>query len=63
MSRNLEKIKLAFLNEFRNSKYEFQYIKNLKEIKKVQNETVWDFDQIFKDTMGRLTFHIVDEKQ
>jgi len=56
MSRNLEKIKLAFLNEFRNSKYEFQYIKNLKEIKIVQNETVWDFDQIFKDAMGRLTF-------
>jgi hypothetical protein len=28
----------------------------------VQNETVWDYDQRFKDVMGRLTFHIPDEK-
>jgi hypothetical protein len=24
----------------------------------VKNETVWDYDQRFKDVMGRLTFHI-----
>jgi hypothetical protein len=28
----------------------------------VQNETVWDYDQRFKDVMGRLTFHIPDEQ-
>jgi hypothetical protein len=28
----------------------------------VQNETVWDYNQIFKYVMGRLTFHIPDEQ-
>jgi hypothetical protein len=40
-------------------KYESQYITELKEIKQVQTESVWDYDQIFKDLMGRLTFQIL----
>jgi hypothetical protein len=38
------------------------YITELKEIKQVQTNSIWDFDQIFKDVMGRLTFHIPDRK-
>jgi len=30
----------------------------MKEINQVQTELVWDFDQIFKDVMGRITFQI-----
>jgi hypothetical protein len=34
----------------------------LKEIKQVQTESVWDYDQRFKDVMGRLTFHIPNQQ-
>jgi hypothetical protein len=34
----------------------------LKEIKQVQTESVWDYDQRFKDLMGRLTFQILDQQ-
>jgi hypothetical protein len=33
----------------------------MKEIKQVQIETVRDFDQIFKDMVGRMTFQILDQ--
>jgi hypothetical protein len=61
-SINLEEIIQALLKEFRKLKHESQYIIEIKEIKQVQNERVWDFDQRFKYLMGRLTFHILDEK-
>ena len=35
----------------------------MKEIKQVQIELVWEYDQRFKDLMGRLTFHIFDQQQ
>ena len=28
----------------------------------MQTKSAWDFDQIFKDLMGRLTFHILDQQ-
>jgi hypothetical protein len=34
----------------------------LKEIKQVQNESIWDYDQRFKDVMGRLKFHIPNQQ-
>jgi hypothetical protein len=43
-------------------KSESHYIIQLEEFKQVQNETVCDYDQIFKDVMGRLTFKIPKEK-
>jgi hypothetical protein len=61
-SRTLAEIGQALLKEFWKLKSESQYITELKEIKQVQNETVWDYDQRFKDVMGRLTFHIPDEQ-
>jgi hypothetical protein len=61
-SRTLEEIGQALLKEFQKPKSESQYITEMKEIKKVQNETVWDYDQRFKYVMGRLTFQIPDEQ-
>jgi hypothetical protein len=55
-SRTLAEIGQALLKEFRKSKSQSQYITELKEIKQVKNETVWDYDQRFKDVMGMLTF-------
>jgi hypothetical protein len=61
-SRTLAEIGQALLKEFKKLKFELQYITELKEIKEVNNEIVWDYDQRFKDVMGRLTFYIPNEK-
>jgi hypothetical protein len=60
--RTLEKIRQALLKEFKKPKSKSQYITELKEIKHVQTEPVWDYDQRFKDLMGRLTFQIPDQE-
>jgi hypothetical protein len=54
----LEEIRKALLKEFNKTKLESQYITKMKEIKQVQTELVWEFDQRFKDVMGRMTFQI-----
>jgi hypothetical protein len=61
-SRNFAEIRPTLLKEFRKSKYKSKHITKLKEIKKVPNETIWDYDHIFKYVMGLLTFHIPNEK-
>ena len=58
----LAKIKPTLLKEFKKPKSESQYITELKEIKQVQTELVQDYDQCFKDMMGRLTFQIPDQQ-
>jgi hypothetical protein len=58
----LVEINQALLKDFKNPKSNSQYIIELKEIKQVQTLSVWDFDQIFKDVMGRLTFQIPDQQ-
>ena len=50
------------MKEFKKPKSKLQYIIELKEIKQVQTESVWDYDQCFKDLMGRLTFQIPDQQ-
>jgi hypothetical protein len=60
--RTLAEITQALLNKFKKLKLESQYIIELKEIKQVQTKSIWEFDQRFKDVMGRLTFHIPDQK-
>jgi hypothetical protein len=50
------------LKEFKKPNSESHYITELKEIKQVQTESVWDYDQHFKDLMGRLTFQILDQQ-
>jgi hypothetical protein len=42
-ARTLVEIKKVLLKEFKNPKSESQYITELKEIKQVQTESVWDF--------------------
>jgi hypothetical protein len=61
-ARTLLEIKQALLKEFKKPKSESQYITELKEIKQVQTESLWDFDQRFKDVMGILTFQIPDQQ-
>jgi hypothetical protein len=61
-ARTLADIRQALLKEFQKLKSESQCIMELKEIKQLQNESVWDFDQRFKILMDRLTFQIPDEK-
>jgi hypothetical protein len=61
-SRTLEEIGQALLKEFQKTKYESQYITEIKEINQVNNEIVWDYDQKFKDVMGQLTSYIPDEQ-
>jgi hypothetical protein len=61
-ARTLVEIRQALLKEFKKPKSESQYIKELKEIKQVWNESFWDYDQIFMDLMGRLTFHILGQQ-
>ena len=52
----LDEVRKGIIEEFRKPKYEAQYIKNLKEIKQFPNETIYDFDQIFKTLMERVNF-------
>jgi hypothetical protein len=52
----------SFIKGIWKPKSESQYITEMKEIKKIQTETVWDYDQRFKYVMGRLTFQIPDEQ-
>jgi hypothetical protein len=52
----------VLLKEFKKPKSESWYIIELKETKQVQMESVWDFNQRFKDLMGRFTFQIPDQK-
>jgi hypothetical protein len=58
----LAEIRQALLKEFKKPKSESQYITELKEIKQVQTSQVWDFDQRFKDLMGRMNFQIPDQQ-
>jgi hypothetical protein len=61
-ARTLAEIRQALLKEFKKPKSESQYITEMKEIKQVQTELVWDFNQIFKDLMGILNFQIPDQR-
>ena len=59
-NQTLDEIKNALITEFRKPKSESQCITELKEIKQLTNESVWDFDQRFKVLMSHATFNIPD---
>jgi hypothetical protein len=61
-ARNLAEISQALLKEFKNPKSESEYITELKEIKYVQIDSIWELNQRFKDMMGILTFQILNKK-
>ena len=43
--KTLDEIRIGLFEEFKKPKSEAQYITELKEIKQLPNETIWDFDQ------------------
>ena len=47
-NRTLAEVKTAMIKEFKKPKSESQCITELKDIKQLPTETVWDFDQKFK---------------
>ena len=56
----MDEIQTGLFEEFKKPKFEAQYITKLKEIKKLPNETIWDFDQWFKTLMARVSFQMSD---
>ena len=56
--KTLNKIRLRVIDEFKNLKSESQCITKIKEIKKIPIESVWDFDQIFKTLMAKVSFQM-----
>jgi hypothetical protein len=55
-TRMLAKISQALLKEFKKLKYELQCITELKEIKQVLPESIWDYDHRFNMLKDRLIF-------
>ena len=58
--KTFEEIRAAMIFEFRKPKYESHCITEIKEIKQALTETVWDFDQIFKTLMSKVSFQMSD---
>ena len=61
-TRTLVDVRKYLLKEFQKPKFESQCIIEMKEIKQIVNELVWDYDQRFNILKDRLTFQIIDEK-
>ena len=58
---SLDDKKKALTAEFKKPKSLSQCITELKEIKKLENESVWELDQRFKMLMGQMIFNIPEE--
>jgi len=54
-------VRQALLKEFQKPKSDSQCIIEMKEIKRIVNESVWDYNQRFKILKDRLAFQIPDE--
>ena len=52
----LNEIHLGLIDEFKKPKFESHYITKIKEIKKLPKESIWDFDQIIKKLMVKVSF-------
>ena len=59
-AKTMDEVRRGLIEEFRKPNSEAQYITELKEIKQFPNETVWDFNQIFKTLMARISFDMSD---
>ena len=55
-SKTIQEIKDELKKEFKKPKSESQCITELKEIKQMPHESVWDFDQRFKTLLGQVNF-------
>ena len=58
--KTLNEIRLGLIDEFKNLKFESQCITKIKEIKQLPTESIWDFDQIFKTLMAKVSFQMSD---
>ena len=59
-AKTLDEVKRGMIEELWKTKFEAQYITELREIKKFINEIVLEFDQIFKTLMARFSFNMSD---
>jgi len=59
-TKTLVEIRIALIAVFKKLKSESQYIIELKDIKQMNGESTWDFDQWFKVLMGQVSFDISD---
>ena len=57
----LVEFRTAMIKEFKKPKYESQCIIELKDIKQLPTESVWDFDQKFKALINQLRFEFAPE--
>ena len=58
--KTLNEIQVVLIDEFKNPKPESQCIIEIKEIKQLPRESVWDFDQRFKTLMAKVSFQMSD---
>ena len=61
--KTLNEIQLNLIDEFKKPKFESQCITEIKEIKQLPIESMWDFDQIFKMLMTKVIFQMSDVQQ
>ena len=59
-AKKLDEVRKGLIEEFRKPKSEVQYIIELKGIKQFPNEALWEFNQIFKTLMTRVSFNMSD---
>ena len=58
--KTLNDIRVGLIDEFSKPKCESQCIIKIKEIKQLPTEFVWDFDQIFKTLIAKVSFQMLD---
>ena len=56
--KSLDQIWMRLIDEFKNPNFESQCITKLKDIKFLSTDFFWDFNQIFKTLMEKVSFHI-----
>ena len=60
--RTLVQVRTAMIKEFKKPKSESQCITELKDIKQLPTESVWDFDQKFKALIDQVSFEFAPEQ-
>ena len=56
--KKINEIQLRLIDEFNKPKYKSQCITEMKEIKQLLTESIWDFDQRFKTLMAKVSFQM-----
>ena len=56
MQKTLDKIQVGMIDEFKKPKSDSKCITEIKEIKQLPIESLWDFDQRIKTLMTKVSF-------